>query len=101
MRFIITTFLALLLWGSASFSATDVGLAKWVPAIGILLLGIVVQVLYSRLVNFHFNAIGMPESVRVHLRNDRGVVPFWIAGIGIAARSLLLAGTVMPLLVLK
>lgn len=98
MRFVITGFLALLLWGCASFFAADVGITKWIPAVCLALTGLIVQLVYARLVNRHFNNIGMSESVRVRIRNDRGVVPFWIVGIGIIARSLMLAGTVFPLL---
>ena len=98
MRFIITVFSALLLWGFASFSAGESGLPKWVPAVGLLLVGLIVQVVYARLVNQHFDAVGMPESIRVCLRYDRGVVPFWVAAAGIVARSFMVAGTIMPLL---
>jgi dipeptide/tripeptide permease len=98
MRFVITGFLALLLWGYASFSAGDVGLPKWIPAVCLAVIGLIVQLVYARLVNRHFNHVGMPESIRVRLRDDRRVVPFWIAGMGIIARSLMLAGTVFPLL---
>ena len=98
MRFFITVFLALFLWGYASFSAGNVGLPKWIPAVCLALVGLIVQLVYTRLVNRHFDNVGMPESVRVRLRDDRGVVPFWIGGMGIMARSLMLAGTVFPLL---
>ena len=98
MRFVITVFLAVLLWGYASFSAGDTGLPKWIPAVGLALVGLIAQLVYARLVNWHFDAVGMSESVRVRLRDDRGVVPFWIAATGVVARSFVVAGTIMPLL---
>lgn len=98
MRFVITVFFALLLWGFASFTAGGAGLPKWVPVIALLLVGIILQLVYTRLVNSHFDAVGMPEEVRVRLRDDRGVVPFWIAGAGIVARSFMVAGAILPLL---
>jgi len=98
MRFFITVFLAIMLWGYTSFSACDAGIPKWITATGLALTGFIVQHVYARLVNRHFNAVGLPESVCVRLRDDRGVVPYWIAWIGIIARSLMLAGTVIPLL---
>ena len=51
-----------------------------------------------RLVNRHFDAVGMPEIVRAGLKDDRGVVPLHVAVTGIVARSLLIAGSIMPLL---
>ena|SRR3989304_3977370 len=98
MRLVITLFLALLLWGYASFSAGDAGFPKWIPAVGLLIVGIILQLAYARLVNSYFDAVGMPEAVRVRLRDDRGVVPFWIAATGIVARSFMIAGAILPLL---
>lgn len=97
MRFVISALLALLLWGYTSFSATAAGLPKWIPAAGLFAVGIILQLVYARLVNLHFDAVGMPEAVRVRLRNDRGVVPFGIAATGIVARSFMIAGVVLPL----
>jgi len=97
MRFVTAAFLALLLWGYASFSAGDAGLPKWIPAAGLLAVGVMLQLVYVRLVNSQFDAVGMPQAVHVRLRNDRGVVPFWIAATGIVARSFMIAGVVLPL----
>jgi hypothetical protein len=41
--------------------------------------------------------VGMPESVQVRLRNDRGF-PLAIIGVGLIARATLVAATVMPIL---
>jgi len=98
MRFVVTAFLALLLWGYASFSAADAGLPKWVAAIGLLIVGIALQRVYARLVNSYFDAIEMPEAIRVRPRSDRGMVPIWIVATGIVARSFMAAGAILPLL---
>ncbi len=50
MRFVITAFLALLLWGSASFAAGDAGIPKWIPAVSLLIVGVVIQLVYAHLV---------------------------------------------------
>ena len=68
MRFVITVFLAFLLWGSASFAAVDAGIPKWIPAICLLIVGVVIQLVYAHLVNSHSDALGMPEPARVHPR---------------------------------
>lgn len=98
MRSVITLFLALLLWGSASFAASDAGIPKWIPAACLLTVGIAIQFVYARLVNSHFDAVGIDDSARVRLKNDRGVVPLWIAITGILARASMVAGAVLPLL---
>jgi hypothetical protein len=98
MRFIIIGFLSLLIWGYVSWTAGSAGIAKWIAAVSLLLIGFVFQVIYARLVNRHLDAVAIPESVCVRLRNDRGIVPFWISGTGILSRSLLVAGTVWFLL---
>jgi hypothetical protein len=97
MRLIITVFLALLLWGSASFAAGAAGIPKWIPAICLLIVGVVMQLVYARLVNSHFDTVGMADSVRVLLWDDRGVVPLWITITGMLARALIIAGF-LPLL---
>ena len=98
MRFAITFLLAMLLWGYASLATDDAGIPKWISVVGLLFVGIVLQLIYTRLINWHFDAIDMREAVRWRLRNDRGIVPFWIAGTGIVARAFIVAGTILPLL---
>jgi hypothetical protein len=61
MRFVITAFLALLLWGYGSYWTDDAGLSKWIPAAGLLAVGVILQLVYARLVNSHFDAVGMPR----------------------------------------
>lgn len=96
MRFVITVFLAFLLWGSASFAAVDAGIPKWIPAICLLIVGVIIQLVYAHLVNSRFDTVGMADSVRVPLSDDRGDVPLWITITGMLARALMLAG-VLPL----
>ena len=98
MRFVITVFLAFLLWGSASFAAVGAGIPKWIPAICLLIVGVVIQLVYARLVNSRFDPVGMADLVQVGLRDDRGVVPLWITITGMLARALMIAGAVLPLL---
>lgn len=98
MRFAVTVILALLLWGYASFSAGNAGISRWIPAVCLVFVGLIGQLIYARLVNRHFDAVGMPEIARAGLKDDRGVVPIYVAVTGIAARSLLIAGSIMPLL---
>ena len=97
MRFAVTVFVALILWGYAGFAADRAGLPKWIPAVALVLVGVILQRIYALLVNSHFEAVGLPEELRLRLRDDRGVVPLWIAAIGIAARSFMVAGIILPL----
>lgn len=43
MRLVVTAFVALLLWGYTSFTAGDAGIPKWIPAVCLLIVGIVIQ----------------------------------------------------------
>lgn len=98
MRVLIVLFLGLVLWGSASFAAQEAGASKWFAAFGLATIGVILQVTYARLVNQSLDITAMPESVRARLRSDRGVVPFWIVCVGMAARAFLAGGILMPLL---
>lgn len=98
MRFIITGFFSLLLWGFVSFYSIDIGLPKWIAAICLVIIGITVQIIYAHLVNFHFDNIGLSELERNRLKSDKGVVPLWIVGVGFIARILMVSGTIFPLL---
>lgn len=98
MRLAATVCLAILQWGYVSTAMPGLGIPKWIAAVVLLIVGIALQLTYARLVNSHFDAVGMPEAVRLRLRDDRGVVPFWIATVGVVARSFMMAGTILPLL---
>jgi hypothetical protein len=96
MQLVITVFLALLLWGSASFAAANAGIPRWIPAICLLIVGVIIHLVYARLVNSRFDTVGMTDWVRIYLRDDLGGVPLWITITGMLARALMLAG-VLPL----
>ncbi len=70
----------------------------WLVAGSFLALGLVLQLAYTRILNVHLDRIGLADSVRVSLRTDRGVTPFWIQCVGVAARACFVAGIPMPLL---
>lgn len=98
MRTLIVLFGGLVLWGLISFQLEDVGLPRWLAAVALTMLGLVLQLSYARAVNAHFDRTGMPDSVRHRLRSDRGMVPWSIASLGISARICLAGGVLMPLL---
>lgn len=97
-RTVLTWFVGLLAFGYAWFAAEDLSVPHWVVAIAFISLGVGLQLLYARLVNLWFDQIGLDDWTRVRLRSDQGVVPFRIAGIGIAARICFVAGIVFPIL---
>lgn len=98
MRLIATAFLALLIWTYTSYTAGSLGYSKWIPAICLILVSVGIQFVYAKLVNSWFDAVGLTSLQRARLRHDRGVVPFWVAWVGILARSFMASGTIMPIL---
>lgn len=98
MRILIVLFGGLVLWGLTSFQLEDAGLPKWPAAVTLTALGIVLQLSYARAVNAHFDRTGMPDSIRLRLRSDFGMVPWSIASLGISARICLAGGVLIPLL---
>ena len=89
MRTILVFALGTLLFVAGN-RLTSLEARPWLLALGFFVLGMIVQMMYARIVNTHLRAIGMPETMRARLRSDRGF-PFSIVMIGILSKALFLA----------
>ena len=61
-------------------------------------LGVVMQLLYARLVNVELDALGLDSVDRARLRNDRGLVSPSVTVVGMFARACFAASVLFPLL---
>ena len=98
VRGALTLFLGALLYGYAKSSAQRVGLPGWAEICGLVTIGIALQLIYTRLLNRHFDSAGLPESIRVRLRSDLGVAPLWLQTLGVFAKCFFAAGILFPVL---